>query len=93
MCAAAIYFVRRVVVALSAAELDRITASNPEKMRLALSCWEVFARGEHEVEVSGPHLEKQAGARGTRRLLGLKSPIGSGNIAGRWPSQRSYAGR
>ena len=63
MCSAAIYFgdVRRVVFALSAAELDRITASNPEKMRLAMSCREVFARGEHEVGVSGPHLEKQAG--------------------------------
>ena len=64
MCAAAIYFgdVRRVVFALSGAELDRITAGNPEKMRLALSCREVFARGEHEVEVSGPHLEDQARA-------------------------------
>jgi tRNA(Arg) A34 adenosine deaminase TadA len=62
MCAAAIYFgdVRRVVFALSGAELDSITASNPEKMRLALSCREVFARGDHDVEVSGPHLEEQA---------------------------------
>src|SRR5262245_43929825 len=62
MCAAAIYFgdVRRVVFALSGAELDEITAGNPEKMRLALACREVFARGEHEVEVSGPHLAKQA---------------------------------
>jgi len=62
MCAAAIYFgdVRRVVFALSAVELDRITAGKPEKMRLALSCRQLFARGEHEVEVSGPHLEEQA---------------------------------
>ena len=62
MCAAAIYFgdVRRVIFALSAAELDRITARNSEKMRLALPCRDVFARGDHEVEVSGPHLEEHA---------------------------------
>ena len=62
MCAAAIYFgdVRRVVFALSSEELDRLTADYPEKMRLPIPCREVFARGEHEVEVSGPHLEEQA---------------------------------
>lgn len=62
MCAAAIYFgdVRRVVFALSSDELDRLTAGNPEKMRLPIPCREVFGRGEHEVEVSGPHLEEQA---------------------------------
>ena len=64
MCAAAIYFgdVRRVVFALSSDELDRLTGSNPEKMRLPMSCREVFARGEHQVDVSGPHLAEHAQA-------------------------------
>jgi len=60
MCAGAIYWgnVRRVVFSLSQEELHRLTGSTP----LALSCREVFARGEHEVRVSGPLLEDQARA-------------------------------
>ena len=64
MCAGAIYWgsVRRVVFALSGEQLRAITGTNPENVSLALSCREVFARGEREVEVSGPHLEERAQA-------------------------------
>ena len=62
MCAGAIYWgnVRRVVFALSEDGLREIVGSNPDNPTLALPCREVFARGQHEVEVSGPHLEHQA---------------------------------
>jgi len=64
MCAGAIYWgnVRRVVFALSEEALRAIAGTNPENPTLALPCREVFARGEHEVEVSGPHIEEQARA-------------------------------
>jgi tRNA(Arg) A34 adenosine deaminase TadA len=64
MCAGAIYWgnVRRVVFALSESDLVDIVGADPENPTLALPCREVFARGRHEVEVSGPHLEEQARA-------------------------------
>ena len=64
VCAGAIYWgnVRRVVFALSEEELREIVGSNPDNPTLALPCREVFARGQHEVEVSGPHLKQQARA-------------------------------
>jgi tRNA(Arg) A34 adenosine deaminase TadA len=64
MCAGAIYWgdVRRVVFALSEDELRDIVGANPENPTLALPCREVFARGRHEVEVSGPRLQDQARA-------------------------------
>jgi tRNA(Arg) A34 adenosine deaminase TadA len=64
MCSGAIYWgnVRRVVFALSQEELREIVGSNPANQQLALPCREVFARGQHEVEVSGPHLKQQARA-------------------------------
>jgi tRNA(Arg) A34 adenosine deaminase TadA len=64
MCAGAIYWanVRRVVFALSNEELHHITGSNPDNVHLAVSCREVFARGDYPVEVSGPHLSEQAQA-------------------------------
>jgi tRNA(Arg) A34 adenosine deaminase TadA len=64
MCAGAIYWgnVRRVVFALSEEELREIVGSNPDNPTLALPCREVFARGQHEVKVSGPHLKQQARA-------------------------------
>lgn len=64
MCAGAIYWanVRRVVFALSNEELHRITGSNPDNVHLDVCCREVFARGDHAVEVSGPHLGEQAQA-------------------------------
>jgi len=64
MCAAALYWrgVRRVVFALSSEGLRRITGSDPASPHLAISCREVFAHANHEVEVSGPQLEEQARA-------------------------------
>ena len=64
MCAGAIYWgnVGRVVFALSDEEWREIVGSNPDNSTLALSCREVFARGQREVEVSGPHLMQQARA-------------------------------
>lgn len=64
MCAGAIYWgnVRRVVFALSEEALRAIVGDDPENATLAMPCREVFARGGQAVEVSGPHLEKQARA-------------------------------
>jgi tRNA(Arg) A34 adenosine deaminase TadA len=64
MCAGAIYWgnVRRVVFALSEEEIRRISEGNPENFQIAISAEEIFARGDHEVEVSGPHLLEQARA-------------------------------
>jgi tRNA(Arg) A34 adenosine deaminase TadA len=67
MCAGAIYAiywgnVQRVVFALSGEELRDIVGRSPENPTLAMPCREVFTRGQHEVEVSGPHLLDQARA-------------------------------
>ena len=64
MCAGAIFWgnVRRVVFALSEEEIRRISDGNPENFQIATSAEEIFARGEHAVEVSGPHLLEQARA-------------------------------
>ena len=64
MCSGAIYWgnVRRVVFALSEEVLRALAGTNPANPTLALPCREVFARGRHEVEVSGPHIEEQARA-------------------------------
>jgi tRNA(Arg) A34 adenosine deaminase TadA len=64
MCAGAIYWgnVRRVVFALSQEELRRITSGNPENMQLTIRSREIFARGDHKVHLSGPHLVEQARA-------------------------------
>jgi tRNA(Arg) A34 adenosine deaminase TadA len=64
MCSGAIYWgnVRRVVFALSQKEIRRISGGNPANMQLELTCREVFARGDHDVEVSGPHLLDEARA-------------------------------
>lgn len=63
MCAGAIYWtgIGRVVYALAAANLSRYTGSEMENLTLDLPCREVFARGQHTTEVSGPHLEDDAG--------------------------------
>ena len=55
MCAGAIYWgnVRRVVFALSQQEIGRITGGNPENIQLTISSREIFARGDHKVQVSG----------------------------------------
>jgi tRNA(Arg) A34 adenosine deaminase TadA len=64
MCAGAIFWgnVRRVVFALSEQGLRGIAGHNPKNATLAIPCREIFARGDKEVEVSGPHLEEQARA-------------------------------
>jgi tRNA(Arg) A34 adenosine deaminase TadA len=62
MCAGALYWgdVRRVVFGLGADRLHRLIRRNPENINLPISCREIFASGEHEVDVSGPQLEQQA---------------------------------
>ena len=64
MCAGAIYWgnIRRVVFAFSQEQIHAISAGNPENMQLQLSSREVFARCDHPVEVSGPHLPKESAA-------------------------------
>jgi len=64
MCAGAIYWgnVRRVVFGLSQEQIRSISNHNPENMQLAITSREIFARGDHAVEVSGPHLPKESSA-------------------------------
>ena len=64
MCAGAIFWgnVRRVVFALSQEEIRRISSGNPENFQLEIACRDLFAYGDHEVEVSGPHLLEEAQA-------------------------------
>ena len=64
MCAGAIYWgnIRHVVFGFSQEQIHAISAGNPENMQLQLSSREVFARGDHPVEVSGPHLPKESAA-------------------------------
>ena len=64
MCAGAIYWgnIKRVVFGFSQEQIHAISAGNPENMQLQLSSREVFARGDHPVEVSGPHLPKESAA-------------------------------
>jgi tRNA(Arg) A34 adenosine deaminase TadA len=62
MCAGAIYWgnVRRVVFGLSLEQINAVTAADPDESHLELSSREVFERGNHRVEVSGPHLPKES---------------------------------
>ena len=66
MCAGAIFWgnVRRVIFALSDEEWRGIAGGNAASPVLALSCRDVFAAGNHEVHVGGPHpnLREQARA-------------------------------
>ena len=64
MCAGAIYWgnVRRVVFGLSQEQIHSISKHNPENMQLAIASREIFERGDHPVEVSGPHLPKESSA-------------------------------
>jgi tRNA(Arg) A34 adenosine deaminase TadA len=64
MCAGAIYWgnVRRVVFGLSQEQIRSISSHNPENMQLAITSREIFERGDHPVEVSGPHLPKESRA-------------------------------
>jgi tRNA(Arg) A34 adenosine deaminase TadA len=62
MCAGAIFWanVRRVVFGLSQEHLHALTDGAPDEPAIPMSCREVFAHGEHEVEVLGPLLLEQA---------------------------------
>ncbi|HJD43638.1 MAG TPA: nucleoside deaminase [Candidatus Paenalcaligenes intestinipullorum] len=62
MCAGAVYWcnVGRVVYALSEVSLLGLTGEHPENPTFSLPCREVFARGQHPVEVVGPALEEEA---------------------------------
>jgi tRNA(Arg) A34 adenosine deaminase TadA len=62
MCAGAIYWagIGRLVYALSEDSLYDITGDNPENPTMRLSCREVLARGQRQVEVLGPTLEEAA---------------------------------
>ena len=64
MCAGAIFWgnVGRVVFALSGQDLRGMAGYNPANATLAIPCREIFARGDHTVDVSGPHLEERARA-------------------------------
>jgi tRNA(Arg) A34 adenosine deaminase TadA len=64
MCAGAIYWsgIGRVVFALSGAALVEMVDGPGAEPELALPCREVFARGNRQVEVSGPHREEEARA-------------------------------
>src|SRR5262245_24185394 len=70
MCAGAVYWagLRRVVYALSEARLLTLTGDHPENPTLALSCREVFARGQRASVVVGPRLADEA----------ARPPLGSG---------------
>jgi tRNA(Arg) A34 adenosine deaminase TadA len=62
MCAGAIYWsnVRRIVFGLSLEQITALTVTEPDDMQLGLSSREVFARANHSVEVSGPHLPTES---------------------------------
>ncbi len=62
MCAGAAYWtgIDRVVYALSERRLFGLTRAHPENLTFSLPCRDVFARGQREIVVSGPHLEDEA---------------------------------
>lgn len=64
MCAGAIYWagVSHVVFGLRESELPALTGADPRNPTLALSCREVFARGQRPIDVIGPVLEDEARA-------------------------------
>jgi hypothetical protein len=47
---------------LSQEQINSISKQNPENMQLAITSREIFERGDHAVEVSGPHLPKESSA-------------------------------
>jgi tRNA(Arg) A34 adenosine deaminase TadA len=60
MCAAAIYWtgIRRLIYALSAQSLYKLTATGSPSLHLP--CRELLAHGSHLTEIHGPHLEAEA---------------------------------
>ena len=64
MCTGAIFWsnVRRVVFGLDQAGIREIIAGDPENFHISINARELFARGDHRVEISGPHLLEEARA-------------------------------
>jgi tRNA(Arg) A34 adenosine deaminase TadA len=64
MCAGAIFWsnVRRVVFGLDQAGIREIIAGDPENFHISITARELFALGDHRVEISGPHLLEEARA-------------------------------
>ncbi len=64
MCAGAIFWsnVRRVVFGLDQAGIREIVAGDPENFHIAINARDLFAQGDHRVEISGPHLLEEARA-------------------------------
>ncbi len=64
MCSGAIYWsgIGRVVYALPEEALYALTGDHPENPTLALPTRTVLAAGSRAIDVSGPHLEKEAAA-------------------------------
>ena len=62
MCAGAIYWagIGRVVFGLTERDLLTMTGDHPDNPTMDLPCREVFASGQHEVEVVGPVLVDEA---------------------------------
>jgi tRNA(Arg) A34 adenosine deaminase TadA len=62
MCAGAIYWsnVRTIAFGLRESELFKLTSQNASHPTLRLRAIEVFARGQHLIEVVGPLLEDEA---------------------------------
>ena len=64
MCTGAIFWsnVRRVVFGLDQAGIREIIAGDPENFHISINARELFAQGDHRVEISGPHLLEEARA-------------------------------
>ena len=64
MCTGAIFWsnVRRVVFGLDQAGIREIIAGDPENFHISVNARELFAQGDHRVEISGPHLLEEARA-------------------------------
>jgi tRNA(Arg) A34 adenosine deaminase TadA len=64
MCTGAIFWsnVRRVVFGLDQAGIREIVSGDPENFHISINARDLFARGDHRVEISGPHLLEEARA-------------------------------
>jgi tRNA(Arg) A34 adenosine deaminase TadA len=64
MCTGAIFWsnVRRVVFGLDQAGIRKIIAGDPENFHISINARDLFAHGDHRVEISGPHLLEEARA-------------------------------
>jgi tRNA(Arg) A34 adenosine deaminase TadA len=64
MCAGAIFWsnVRCVVFGLDQEGIRRISKGDPENFHISIDAEEIFGRGDHDVDISGPHLLDEARA-------------------------------